>query len=120
MLCFGDSYIDENEFPVLLQSELGATTLVNEGISGARLEAIYDSLVTYLSTYTPAAGDFFVFWMGTNNLLDILRNPTDKIERVQNLSYANLLIETINRVQKALPSGNFLIASGHGGVDEYR
>lgn len=119
VIIFGDSYVDGTNIEGRIASNLGVAT-VNEGLMSMRIEHIIDNIfIPYMSSYTPVDGDFFLFMMGTNNLADIFRNPTNKAEQVFNLSYKDIWLRAVHLIQAQLPKANYIIGSGFGTTDYY-
>ncbi|RVU01077.1 SGNH/GDSL hydrolase family protein [Mucilaginibacter limnophilus] len=117
----GDSFTAGTNavYPTRISQTLGSTR-VNLAIGGARIEHILDRFLTYMATYTPVAGDLFLFYMGTNNLIALDNEVADPQLMLYNNSYSSVFLDALERISAALPLGNWMVCSGHGYTYNYK
>ena len=149
---WGDSITAAGEYQLGLADTLAISIsdIKNAGISSDFSMNVRYRFVSYFTEETPYVGTgtysipsfserqkeledcFFVFWFGTNNLINQNRaasslttgsaaynalqpNPDFKYDRLYSRSYIDMMFNDIRQVVNILPHKNFAIIGGHGG-----
>ena len=130
---WGDSITAINLYQVGIASELGIETsdVKNFGLASDYSQHIRNRFVSYFTDEVPYRGtatynvpslidrqaeleeSFFVFWIGTNNLLNI--NDVDGYKKMYASAYRDQMFRDISIITRMLPNSNFAIIGGHGG-----
>ena len=147
---WGNSITAAGVYQKGIKTELGIEDVKNAGIASDFSMHIRNRFISYFTDETPYVGtgiytipsltdrlkelqeSFFVFWIGTNNLINTNRqagtyttgspaymalqpNPNFKYDRLFSKSYIDMVLNDISQMVAKLPHGNFAIIGGHGG-----
>ncbi|MBR6517636.1 MAG: hypothetical protein IKT40_12465 [Bacilli bacterium] len=149
---WGDSITEAGKYQLGIANKLGLTNtdVKNAGIASDFSMHVRNRFVSYFTEEIPYVGtgvynvptmeernielqeSFFVFWIGTNNLLNPNRtagtfttsnesynklqpNPDFRYDRLYSRSYKDMMLNDIRQMVNMLPHNNFAIIGGHGG-----
>lgn len=149
---WGDSITFAGQYQKGIASELNITpsAVKNAGIGSDYSMHVRNRFISYFTDDQPYVGtgtysvpalserktellnSFFVFWLGTNNLINPDRkagsyttgnsaytalqpNPDFKYDRLYSRSYKDMMLDDIRQIVNLLPHTNFAIIGGHGG-----
>ena len=122
VISFGDSLTaGSNGWWDGVRSVLPSCNLVPKGVPSDRIEHIMDRFKEYMENeYEAKDGDVFVFYLGTNNLLQAGRKGmnygvdySEKNMIFWNSSYLSVLSDACRMICTLLPRGNWFISNGH-------
>lgn len=159
IMCWGNSITDGGEAWQNVLRDFFQLNVINCGRSSDWSEHIRRRFVSYFTDGTPYLGNsdvyavkpssypslairksylknsFFIFWIGTNNLINTEGRKVkkwatgntsfnkhcpkynEKVDVMFANSYADQMVKDINAMVSLIPNGNFVILTGHGAFD---
>ena len=129
---WGNSITEYGQYQVGISNELGINiaNVKNAGLASDFSQHVRNRFISYFTDVTPYKGtanystpsladrlielnnSFFVFWIGTNNLLQV--GSSDKFKNLYANSYQDQILNDLRLITQKLTNGNFAIIGGHG------